>query len=106
MLGEVPELAWTVPRDVRVNAKRVYRVMAQAALLLPKAPRRRQFARTHEGRVAISRSDLRWCSDGLEIKCDSGQTVTAAFAKDCCDREVLAWRAWEGSRAPGTRAGE
>nr|MBS3723664.1 hypothetical protein [Delftia sp. PE138] len=25
----------------RVNAKRVYRVMAQAALLLPKAPRRR-----------------------------------------------------------------
>ncbi|RCH25551.1 HTH-like domain protein [Pseudomonas aeruginosa] len=85
----------------RVNAKRVYRVMAQAALLLPKAPRRRQSARTHEGRVAVSRSDLRWCSDGLEIKCDSGQTVTAAFAKDCCDREVLAWRAWEGKGLPG-----
>lgn len=58
-------------------------------------------ARTHEGRVAVSRSDLRWCSDGLAIKCDSGQTVTAAFAEDCCDREVLAWRAWEGKRLPG-----
>nr|BCT98753.1 IS2 transposase TnpB [uncultured bacterium] len=85
----------------RVNAKRVYRVMAGAGLLLPKTPRRRQSARTHEGRVAVARSDLRWCSDGLEIKCDSGQTVTATFAKDCCDREVMAWRAWEGKGLPG-----
>jgi transposase InsO family protein len=85
----------------RVNAKRVYRVMAQAKLLLPKAPRRRQSSRKHEGRVAVARSDLRWCSDGLEIKCDSGQTVTATFAKDCCDREVIAWRAWEGKGLPG-----
>ena len=61
----------------RVNAKRVYRVMAGAGLLLPRAPRRRQSARTHECRVAVTRSDLRWCSYGLEIKCDSGQTVTA-----------------------------
>ena len=87
--------------DARVNPKRVYRVMAKAGLLLPKAPRRRQSSRTHEGRVAVSRSDLRWCSDGLEIKCDSGQTVTATFAKDCCDREVMAWRAWEGKGLPG-----
>jgi hypothetical protein len=48
--------------------------MAQAGLLLPKAPRRRQSSRTHEGKVAVGHSDLRWCSDGLEIKCDSGQT--------------------------------
>lgn len=75
--------------------------MAQAALLLPKTPRRRQSARTHEGRVAVSRRDLRWCFDGLEIKCDSGQTVTATFTKDGCDREVLAWRAWEGKGLPG-----
>lgn len=33
----------------RVNAKRVYRVMAGNALLLPKAPRRRQSSRPHEG---------------------------------------------------------
>lgn len=55
----------------------------------------------HEGRVAVSRSDLRWCSDGLETKCDSGQTVTATFAKDCSDREVMSWRAWEGKGLHG-----
>lgn len=87
--------------ETRVNPKRVYRVMAQAGLLLPKAPRRRQSARRHEGTVSVTSSDLRWCSDGLEIKCDSGQTVTATFAKDCCDREVMAWRAWEGKGLPG-----
>ena len=45
--------------DVQVNAKRVYRVMAQAGLLLPKATRRRQSSRAHEGRVAVARSDQR-----------------------------------------------
>ena len=43
--------------------------------------------------MAVSSSDLRWCSDGLEIKCNSGQTVTATFTKDFSDREVMAWRA-------------
>jgi putative transposase len=85
----------------RVNPKRVYRVMAGNGLLLPKAPRRRQSSRPHEGKVAVQHSDLRWCSDGFEIRCDSGQTVTATFAKDCCDREVMAWRAWEGKGLPG-----
>lgn len=85
----------------RVNAKRVYRVMAGHALLLPKAPRRRQSSRPHEGKVAVAHSDMRWCSDGFEIKCDSGQTVTATFTKDCCDREILAYRAWEGKGLPG-----
>lgn len=84
-----------------VNPKRAYRVMAQADLLLPKAPRRRQSSRPHDGVVAVDRSDLRWCSDGFEIKCDSGETVTTTFAKDCCDREVMAWRAWEGKGLPG-----
>lgn len=85
----------------RVNAKRVYRVMAAHALLLLKAPRRRQSSRPHEGKVAVAHSDVRWCSDGFEIKCDSGQTVTATFTKDCCDREILAFRAWEGKGLPG-----
>jgi putative transposase len=85
----------------RVNAKRVYRVMAAHALLLPKAPGRRQSSRPHEGKVAVAHSDARWCSDGFEIKCDSGQTVTATFTKDCCDREILAFRAWEGKGLPG-----
>jgi putative transposase len=43
---------------------------------------------------------MRWCSDGFEIKCDSGQTVTATFTKDCCDREIMALRAWEGKALP------
>ena len=51
--------------------------------------------------MSVQASDLRWCSDGFEIKCDSGQTVTATFAKDCCDREIMAWRAWEGKGLPG-----
>ncbi len=85
----------------RVNAKRVYRVMAAHALLLARAPRRPQSSRPHNGKVAVVTSDMRWCSDGFEIKCDSGQTVTATFAKDCCDREIMAWRAWEGKGLPG-----
>lgn len=44
---------------------------------------------------------MRWCSDGFEIRCDSGQVVTATFAKDCCDREVMAWRAWVGKGLSG-----
>ena len=84
-----------------MNAKRVYRVMAANGLLLPKAPKRRQSSRPHEGKVAVQHSDMRWCSDGFEIRCDSGQTVTATFTKDCCDREILAYRAWEGKRLPG-----
>lgn len=85
----------------RVNPKRMYRVMAGNALLLPKAPRRRQSSRPHEGVVSVQASDRRWCSDGFEIKCDSGQTVTTTFAKDCCDREIMAYRAWEGKGLPG-----
>lgn len=84
----------------RVNAKRVYRVMAANGLLLPKAPKRRQSSRPHEGKVAVQHSYMRWCSDGFEIRCDSGQTVTATFTKDCCDREILAYRAWEGKGLP------
>jgi transposase InsO family protein len=87
--------------SARVNPKRVYRVMAGNGLLLPKAPRRACSSRPHNGVVAVAMSDTRWCSDGFEIKCDSGQTVTATFAKDCCDREILAFRAWEGKGLPG-----
>ena len=90
-----------VRAEPKVNAKRVYRVMAAHALLLPRAPRRRQSSRPHKGKVMVGASDTRWCSDGFEIQCDSGQTVTATFTKDCCDREIMAWRAWEGKGLPG-----
>ena len=85
----------------RVNPKRAYRVMAGNGLLLPKAPTRPRSSRPHNGVVAVQTSNTRWCSDGFEIKCDSGQTVTTTFAKDCCDREILAFRAWEGKGLPG-----
>lgn len=84
-----------------VNPKRAYRVMAEAKLLLSKAPRRSHSSRAHDGKVAVTQSNLRWCSDGFEIKCDSGEVVTATFAKDCCDREIMAWRAWPGRGLPG-----
>lgn len=54
----------------------------------------------------MNASDTRWCSDGFEIKCDSGETVTATFAKDCCERAVMAWRAWPGKGLPGEHVRE
>jgi putative transposase len=84
----------------RVNPKQAYRVMADRRMLLPKAPKRAHSSRRHDGTVAVAQSDRRWCSDGCEIKCDSGATVTATFTKDCCDREIVAWRAWEGKGLP------
>ena len=59
----------------RVNHKRVYRVMKSAGLLLPQAPKRPASTRQHNGTVAVTHSDTRWCSDGFEIRCDSGETV-------------------------------
>ena len=58
----------------RVNAKRVYRVMAQAALLLPKAPHRRQSARTHEGRglrshaATFDGAPMVWKSSAIQVR--------------------------------------
>ena len=75
--------------------------MASSALLLPKAPRSGQSSRAHTGSVSVHASNTRWCSDGFEIKCDSDQTVTATLTKDCCDREIMEFRAWEGKGLPG-----
>lgn len=73
----------------RVNHKRVYRVMRQAQLLLPKYTGRHQ--RPHEGKVITLASNLRWCSDCFEIRCWNGERVHVAFSLDCHDREILAW---------------
>ena len=84
-----------------VNHKRFYRVMKAHQLLLPKAPKRRASSRPHDGKVAVAESNTRWCSDGFEIACDNGQVVTGTFTKDCCDREIISWRAWPGRGLPG-----
>ncbi|WP_376771029.1 IS3 family transposase [Microvirga soli] len=70
------------------NHKRVYRVMKAHDLLLQRHAGGAE-QRRHDGRVAVERSNLRWCSDGFEIGCDNGEKVRVAFALDCCDREVL-----------------
>jgi putative transposase len=49
-----------------VNAKRVYRLMKRHGLLLARHTGRRR-PRDHDGQVATLRSNIRWCSDGLEF---------------------------------------
>ncbi|WP_237170324.1 IS3 family transposase [Pandoraea thiooxydans] len=84
-----------------VNHKRMYRVMKEQGLLLPKSPKRRDSGRPHAGKVAVEESNRRWCSDGFEIACENGEVVTGVFMKDCCDREIISWRAWTGRGLPG-----
>jgi putative transposase len=50
----------------------------------------------HDGRIAVDRPDLRWCSDGFEIACDNGERVRIAVTLDCCDREAISWVATTG----------
>jgi putative transposase len=46
-------------------------------------------------------TDARWCSDGFEIGCDSGERLRIAFTLDCCDREAIAWIATTGGIQSG-----
>ncbi|XPO24756.1 IS3 family transposase [Shigella sonnei] len=64
-----------------INAKRVYRIMRQNALLLERKPAVPPSKRAHTGRVAVKESNQRWCSDGFEF---------------CCDREALHWAVTTG----------
>ena len=82
----------------RVNHKRVYRVMRDEGWLLYRHGEKPVDTRKHEGKVAVKESDVRWCSDGLELSCDNGEKVRVAFALDCCDREVMSWVAIRDQR--------
>ena len=73
-----------------VNAKRVHRVMKAHAMLLRRHAGGAQ-GRRHDRKIAVTRSNLRWCSDGFELACDNGEKVRVAFALDCCDREAMAY---------------
>ena len=57
-----------------INAKRVYRIMRQNALLLERKPAVPPSKRAHTGRVAVKESNQRWC----------------------CDREALHWAVTTG----------
>ena len=78
-----------------VNVKRVHRVMKAHGLLLQRHTGD-GVERRHDGRVAVDRPDIRWCSDGFEIGCDNGERVRIAFTLDCCDREAISWVATTG----------
>jgi putative transposase len=73
-----------------VNHKRVHRVMKAHGMLLRRHAGGAE-QRRHDGRIAVERSNLRWCSDGFELACDNGEKVRVAFALDCCDREAMAF---------------
>jgi putative transposase len=75
-----------------VNRKRVHRIMQRHALLLERHTGRR-VGRTHDGTIMVMRSNLRWCSDGLEFSCWNGDVIRIAFIIDAFDREILAWTA-------------
>jgi len=75
-----------------VNAKRVHRIMGNHAMLLEKHTAVRK-GRIHDGKVMVMRSNLRWCSDGLEFTCWNGEVIRLAFIIDAFDREIIAWGA-------------
>lgn len=75
-----------------VNHKRIYRIMKANSLLLARKYTERP-EHTHDGKVVVLRSNLRWCSDGFEFTCWNGDIIRGAFIIDACDREVIAWRA-------------
>ncbi len=75
-----------------MNHKRVYRIMQANNLLLARKYTERP-AHTHDGKVIVMRSNLRWCSDGFEFTCWNGDVIRGAFIIDAYDREIIAWRA-------------
>ncbi|WP_101968158.1 IS3 family transposase [Klebsiella pneumoniae] len=79
-----------------INAKRVYQIMRQNALLLERKPAVPPSKRAHTGRVAVKESNQRWCSDGFEFRCDNGEKLRVTFALDCCGREALHWAVTTG----------
>ena len=95
MLRRVREARGVAP----VNAKRVYRVMRVHGLLLQRRALPPRPQRRHDGKVAVAKSNQRWCSDGFEFRCDNGEPLRVTFALDCCDREAMSWAATTGGHS-------
>lgn len=79
-----------------INAKSIYRIMRQNALLLERKPEIPLPKLAHTGKVAVGESNQRWCSDGFEFNSDNGEKLRVTFALDCSDREALHWAASTG----------
>ena len=74
--------------------------MGNHAMLLEKHTAVRK-GRLHDGKVTVMRSNLRWCSDGLEFTCWNGEVIRLAFIIDAFDREIIAWVAISGGGISG-----
>ena len=84
-----------------LNRKRVLRIMRNHGLILERCTGRRE-GRVHDGKIAVMRSNLRWCSDGLEFTCWNGEVVRVAFIIDAFDREIIAFVALSGAGISGS----
>lgn len=73
----------------KINRKRIQRIMRMNGLSLPQTMPMQKGP--HTGVVMTMFPNLRWCSDGMEIRCFNGDKVFVAFALDCCDREAFAY---------------
>lgn len=67
--------------------------MRRHGLLLERRARHAPPTRRHDGKVAVDRSNVRWCSDSFEFRCDDGAPLRVVCALDCCDREAMSWAA-------------
>ena len=85
---------------ITINHKRVYRIMKQNGLTLPKHSGKSP-ERVHNGKIITLYSNTRWCSDGFEIPCWNGEKVRVAFSLDCCDRELMSHVATTGGITAG-----
>lgn len=72
-----------------LNHKRIYRIMQEHKLLLQR--HNGKPTRTHDGKVVTIRSDLRWCSDSMVVRCWNDEKVEIAFSMDTCDREAISY---------------
>lgn len=84
-----------------VNRKRVLRILGQHGLTLQRSTGRRE-GRVHDGKVAVMTSNLRWCSDALEIGFWNGERIRIAFIVDAFDREIIAHVAIAGAGISGS----
>jgi len=84
-------------KQAAINHKRVYRIMKNAGLILPKSGVRTE--KVHEGKIITLHSNTRWCSDSFEFRCFNREKIFVAFIEDTCDREAISWFA---STAPIT----
>ena len=83
-----------------IDRKRVLRIFGRHGLTLERSTGRRE-GRVHDGKVAVMASNLRWCSDALEIVCWNGERVRIAFIIDAFDREIIAHVAVAGAGISG-----